>query len=173
MVAAGLFLIISAWALGARALQAQGSLELVAGKAFDQALPKDFYLEGNAIPTERRNAAMLKTPSGARLLLALLDTSGYSSQVQGKYLGMVITEGPISICGKALAVGSYGFGLKKPPGESDEPAEFFLYNQAGDKVAQCPASKDLVLEHPRPLEVFPKGAATRWYLGRNIVEIKP
>jgi len=173
MVAAGAFLFISVWALGPRALWAQGSFELVTGKAFDQALPKDFYLEGNAIPTQKRNAALLKTPAGARLLLALLDTSGYSSQVQEKYLGMAIIEGPVSICGQALAVGSYGFGLKKTAGESNEPAEFFVYNQAGDKVAQCSANKDTQLEHPRPLEVFPKGASAQWYLGRYLMEIRP
>ena len=42
---------------------AQSKFEVVAGKAFDSAVPKDFYLEGNAIPTEKRNAVLVKTPA--------------------------------------------------------------------------------------------------------------
>jgi hypothetical protein len=55
---------------------AQQKFELVTGKPFDQAVPKDFYLEGNAIPTEKRNAAVVKTPARGRAVFALLDTAG-------------------------------------------------------------------------------------------------
>src|SRR5215472_7896144 len=95
-------------------LGAQGNFASVTGKAFDSAMPKDFYLEGNAIPTEKRNAALLKTPAGARVLFALIDTTGYSSQIKKKYIGMVIAEGGVSVCGVGLSVGSYGFGLDRP-----------------------------------------------------------
>ncbi len=172
-LARGVFRFMSVCVLACAILRAQGSFELVTGKAFDQGLPKDFYLEGNAIPTEKRNARLLKTPTGARVLLALLDTTGYSSQVQEKYLGMVIAEGPVSICGQPVRVGSYGFGLKKPLGESNEAAEFFLYNQAGEKVAECSAKKETQLARPKPLEVSTQGAQARLYLGRYALEIEP
>src|ERR1039457_5026395 len=45
-------------------LLAQNKFEVVTGKAFESAVPKDFYLEGNAIPTEKRNAILVKTPGG-------------------------------------------------------------------------------------------------------------
>jgi hypothetical protein len=59
--------------------------EVVTGKAFDSAVPKDFYLEGNAIPTEPRNAVLVKTPAGARALFALIDTTGYSANIVTKW----------------------------------------------------------------------------------------
>ena len=43
------------------------------GKAFDSAYVKDFYLEGNAIPTQKRNTVILKAADGTRLVFGLLD----------------------------------------------------------------------------------------------------
>lgn len=158
---------------GADLGRAQGVFEQVSGKAFDSAMPKDFYLEGNAIPTEKRNAVLLKTPLGARLLFALIDTSGYSSEVQNKYIGMMIVEGSISICGNSLAVGGYGFGLAKPSPKSNEDAKFVLYDQAGKKVAECSAKKDTRLKQPKPLQVIMgKAGFASLYLGRYWLELR-
>jgi hypothetical protein len=151
-----------------RGLFAQGTFAQVSGKAFESAIPNDFYLEGNRIPVEKRNAALLKTPSGARLVLALIDTTGYSSQIRQKYIGMVITEGNVSICSVALVVGSYGFGLEKPAPTSNEDAKFFLYNQAGEKVGECGAKKDNAVKQPKQLNV----SGARLYLGRYYLELK-
>ncbi len=150
--------------------QAQGTFKIETGRAFNRAVPKDFVLEGNAIPTEKRNAALLKTPSGARLLVGLIDTAGYSSRVQQKYVGMMITEGQVEVCGKSVAIGSYGFGLEKGTGHS---AEFMLYNQAGEKVASCQTDWDAKLARPTPLHVTVNGnGSARLYLGRNWIELK-
>jgi hypothetical protein len=73
-------------------------------------VPKDFYLEGNAIPTQKRNAVLVHLPSGARAVFALIDTTGYSANIIAKYVGMIITEGDVSVCGQKVTVGSYGFG---------------------------------------------------------------
>lgn len=89
---------------------AQNKFEVLTGKAFDSAVPKDFYLEGNAIPTEKRNAVLVKTPAGARAVFALIDTAGYSANIVTKYVGMIVTEGDLTVCGHKLTVGSYGFG---------------------------------------------------------------
>ena len=146
---------------------AQGAFEQVSGKAFDSAIPNDFYLEGNRIPVQKRNAALLKTPAGARLVLALIDTTGYSSQIQQKYIGMLITEGKVSVCHVPLSVGSYGFGLEKPAGK------FLLYNQAGEKVGECEAKRDSALKQPTPLSiVLSNEAGARLYLGRYFVVLK-
>lgn len=152
---------------------AAGGWKVVTGKAFDAAFPKDFYLETNAIPTQKRNAALLETSSGAQIVLGLLDTSGYTSQVQEKYLGMLITETPLSVCGRTLGVGSYGFGLKHPMGESSAPGRFMLYNQAGRRLASCSAGKDMKLPHPSPLAVKAVGNGAEVYLGRYLVKLKP
>ena len=150
----------------------QSALVQVRGKEFDSAVPKDFYLEGNAIPTEKRNAVLLKSPAGARLLFALIDTAGYSSQIRKKYIGMAIAESAVSVCGVHLGVGSYGFGLDAPAPGSSEGARFLLYNQAGEKVGDCGAEKDTRIKLPRPLQVvLSKGEPARLYLGRYWVDL--
>ena len=150
---------------------AQEKFELVTGKVFEGAVPKDFYLEGNAIPAEKRNSALLKTPAGARVVVGLLDTTGYSSQIRKKYIGMLITEAELSINGQKLGVGSYGFGLDQPAAGSGE-SKLMVYNQAGAQVAECTAKKDTELKQPRPLQVVPGKDSARLYLGRYWVEIR-
>jgi hypothetical protein len=152
---------------------AQAAFEQLTGKAFESAIPNDFYLEGNRIPVDKGNAALLKTPAGARLVLALIDTTGYSSQIQQKYIGMVITEGKVSVGSVPLNVGSYGFGLEKPAAPSSGDAKFFLYNQAGEKVGACVAKKDSALKQPKPLSIISsKETGTRLYLGRYFLKLK-
>jgi len=156
-----------------RAALAQHGFELVTGKAFDSAVPKDFYLEGNAIPTQKRNASLVKTPAGARALFALIDTAGYSADIVAKYIGMMITEGDLTICGQKVTVGSYGFGWARPGTGVDQPGKFSLYNQAGGAVAECSTPRDAALKQPRPLQaiVAPDGTA-RLYYGRHYIELR-
>jgi len=151
---------------------AQGGFQQISGKAFDAAIPRDFYLEGNAIPVEKRNAVLLKDPSGKRVLVALLDTSGYSSQVQEKYTGMLIGEAPVKVCGIDLGAGSYGFGLKRPARGTPEKPEFTVYDQGGRRLGGCEASQDRVLARPVPLQVLPEtDEAVRIYLGRDFTQL--
>jgi hypothetical protein len=174
-------LVVSLFALccvallaGAGRAYGQGAFSSVTGKAFDGAVPGQFYLDGNAIPTEKRNSALLTTPSGHRFLTGLLDTSGYSSQVQMKYSGFIINEAPLTLCGKPLGVGSFGFGMKKPAEASPADAAFILYDQGGKEVSQCMVKKDMALQHPVPLQVILKGEkSVDLALGRYIVEIRP
>jgi hypothetical protein len=155
------------------AADAQGGFESVSGDALVRAVPGDFYLEGNRIPVEKRNAVLLKTGKGSRVVIALIDTTGYSSQIQQKYIGMVITEANISVCGNAIGVGSYGFGLERPPATSNGDAHFRLYNQAGEKLAECGTHRDDTVKQPRPLMVVTDRSGTaKLYLGRFGIEIK-
>jgi hypothetical protein len=166
--AGGLILVAFALIMGTpRGTFAQGGFEQISGKAFESAIPTNFYLEGNTIPVDKLHAALLKTPTGARLALAKIDTTGYSSQIQQKYIGMLITEGKVSVCSVALGVGSYGFGLDRTAGK------FYVYNQAGEKVGDCAAKKDTALKQPIPLNVaLSKEWGARLYLGRYFVELK-
>jgi hypothetical protein len=152
---------------------AQQGFELVTGKAFDAAVPRDFYLEGNAIPTQKRNASLVKTPAGARALFSLIDTTGYSSNIVTKYIGMLITEGDLTICGQKVTVGSYGFGRARPATGVDEPGKFSLYNQAGALVTECTTPRDAELKQPRPLQVIVSQDGTaRLYDGRHFIELR-
>jgi len=152
---------------------AQKGFELVTGKAFDSGMPKDFYVEGNAIPTEKRNAAMVKTPAGARALFALIDTTGYAASVQTKYVGMIITEGEVTLCGHKIGVGSYGFGWVLPQTGVDAPGKFSLYDQAGAPVTECTAERQGDLKMPRPLQVIvAKDGSARLYHGKHYVTLQ-
>lgn len=146
------------------------SFELVEGKTFDTGLVKDFYLEGNSIPTQKRNSAMIKCPCGKRLVFGLLDTTGYSSEIQTKYVGMVLVEKKTMLGAAEIPVGAYGFGLVKPA-QGDGPAKLVVYDIAGGKVAETVAAYDAALAQPAPLKVV-VGSPTRLLLGKYSVEIK-
>lgn len=156
---------------GCQSALAQNKFEVITGKAFDSAVPKDFYLEGNAIPT--RNAVLVKTPAGARALFALIDTTGYASNIKAKYVGMIITEGDLTLCGHKVTVGSYGFGWDLPGTGVDAPGKFSLYNQAGAPVADCTAERHADLKLPQPLRVVvaPDGSA-RLYHAKHFIALQ-
>ena len=159
-------------ATGAAGL-AQGRFEIVTGKLLRAAVPRDFYLEGNAIPVEKWNAALIRTPAGARALFALIVTTGFASEIQQKYSGMIISEGHLSLCGKKLAVASYGFGIRRPPALAQK-AQFLLYNQAGEQMMACRMERDSRMREPRPLQVIIESShSARLYLGRYWVPLGP
>jgi hypothetical protein len=148
---------------------------VITGKAFDAAIPRDFYLEGNAIPTEKRNAAFIHLQTGARAVFALIDTSGYAQDIQTKYVGMLIIESQMAICNGILMPGSYGFGWQHPPaGEGDEgPGKITIYDQGGRSMQTCATPRDAQLEQPRPLQVQTgPGGTGRLYYGRHFAIFK-
>jgi methionine-rich copper-binding protein CopC len=169
----GFIITVCLLAVCPNAARAQVGFEPVGADAFNRAVPADFYLEGNHIPVEKRNAVVLKNAKGARVVLGLIDTSGYSSQIQQKYIGMLITETRISVCGNALAVGSYGLGMERPAATSNADAPFRVYNQAGEKVGECAAKRDDSVKQPKPLAVTTaKGGPAKLYLGKYAIDIK-
>jgi len=161
---AALALAVALAALVPAPAAAQEKLE---GKAFDSAFVKDFYLEGNAIPTQKRNTVILKGADGKRMVFGLLDTTGYSTEVQQKYAGMMILERKATLGGVAVGTGAYGFGVVKgTPAEG--PGKLVVYDVAGAKVGEAAAQWDAALAQPVPLQ-FVNG---RLYVGRHWVEIK-
>jgi hypothetical protein len=168
--AAAVLPVVLAGGVGGAA-SAQG-LEKVTGKAFDGAFPREFYLEGNAIPTQKRNAVLLKATDGKRMLFALLDTSGYGADIQAKYAGMAIIEKKASLGGTTLGVGAWGFGLEKASPPGDKPAKLIFYDVAGQKVGETTVPYDAKLARPVPLQFVAEGGKTMLYLGRYGVEIQ-
>jgi hypothetical protein len=151
---------------------AQKPFEAITGKPFDSAVPKDFYLEGNAIPTAKRNAILVHTAGGQRAIFSLIDTTGYSSDIQAKYVGMIITEGDVSLCGKKVGVGSYGFGWQRPATGVDKPGAFSLYDQAGTEVAKCATPRDGAMARPVPLQMVSGKDGVRLYAGRHYLDLR-
>jgi hypothetical protein len=161
--------VIASLALASAPALAQ--VEKLEGKAFDSAYVRDFYLEGNSIPTQKRNTVMLKGTDGKRLVVSLLDTTGYSAEIQAKYIGMMIFERPVTLGTVKVAAGAYGFGLKKPQ-PTEGAGTLFVYDVGGAKVAEAAASHDAEIARPVPLQVVTKDGKSRLYAGRHWVEIQ-
>jgi hypothetical protein len=150
---------------------AQAQVTKLEGKVFDSAYVRDFYLEGNAIPTQKRNTVILKGADGKHLVFSLLDTSGYSSEIQQKYAGMIIVERKAMVGAAAVGTGAYGLGLVKPT-PAEGPGKLVVYDVSGAKVAETATEYDAKLLQPVPLQVVTVGGPTKLYLGRYWVEIK-
>ena len=65
----------------------QNGFRVLTGSGLKYAIPHEFYLEGNAVPVDSRNAVLIETSSGVRVLVALVVTSGWASQLPHKYSG--------------------------------------------------------------------------------------
>jgi hypothetical protein len=169
----GLVVFAGAWLAGHAAAQTPGQWTHVTGKQFDGAIVPNFYIEGNAIPVEKRNGVMLKDPAGKRLIFGLLDTSGYSMDVQQKYLGLATVERKVSLGTAEVPVGAFGLGLQKAAAPSEAAAKLIVYDVAGQKVSEGMAQYDAKLAQPVPLQVvIQKDQAPRLYFGRYFVELK-
>ena len=171
ILSSGIAALCATAALALAPVPAAAQVEKLEGKAFDGAYVRDFYLEGNSIPTQKRNTVMLKGTDGKRLVFSLLDTTGYSAEIQAKYIGMLIVERPVVLGTAKLAAGAYGFGLRKPQ-PPEGPGTLFVYDVGGAKVAEAPASHDAEIARPVPLQVVTKDGKSRLYAGRHWVEIQ-
>jgi hypothetical protein len=158
-------------ALALAAAPAVAQVEKLEGKAFDTAYVRDFYLEGNSIPTQKRNTVVIKGADGKRLVFSLLDTTGYSTEIQQKYVGMLIVERPVTLGAAKVGAGAYGFGLKKPQ-PPEGPGTLFVYDVGGAKLAETPASHDAEIARPVPLQLVTKDGKSRLYVGRHWVEVQ-
>jgi hypothetical protein len=163
--------VLAAAAVLAPAAPAAAQVEKVEGKAFDSAYVRDFYLEGNSIPTQKRNTVMLKDKDGKRLVFSLLDTTGYSAEIQAKYVGMLIFERPVTLGSATIPAGAYGFGLKKAQ-VPESVGALLVYDVGGTKVGEASASYDAAIERPVPLQVVTKDGASRLYAGRHWVAVQ-
>jgi hypothetical protein len=76
-------------------------------------VPATYFFRGQKPSVQLRNAAGFRTADGKLVLIGLVDTSGYSSDVAEKYQGFLITEIKLSIEGSDLPPGQYGFGFSK------------------------------------------------------------
>ena len=64
---------------------AQSYPTVLSGGELSRVVPTSFYFEGQAGPTQMRNAAAARLGAKSYVIAALVDTSGYSSDVRGKY----------------------------------------------------------------------------------------
>src|SRR5512136_2733751 len=92
------------------ALSAQGAV-VVPEEELPRVVPAGFYYEGQVAPTQMRNAAAVRLREKKHVIVALVDNSGYASEIRSKIEGFWATDVPVRIGGKNLAVGVYPFGV--------------------------------------------------------------
>lgn len=131
-----------------------------------KAVPKDYYFRGQSAPVQTRNSAGIRATQDGRLILAsFVDNSGYASDVQQKYQGLLITEVKIEIAGSSLAPGEYGFGFT-------HDGKFVVQDVGANDVLSGTFNTDDKLARPVPLKIAEDGGNYRLYAGKKWVSIK-
>jgi hypothetical protein len=125
-------------------------------------LPDSVWFKGQSATTQKRNSGGVKFADGMYVLATLVDTSGYSSDVQEKYQAYFITEIPIKIEGHDLAAGIYGVGFVA--GDM-----FNVLDVGAHELFTVGSHKDAALKRPMPLKVAAADMGYRLYVGRNYV----
>ena len=155
--AALLLLLLPAAAL------AQGWPRILEGAELERVVPQGFYFEGQSAATQMRNAAAAQLGPRRFVMAGLVDTSGYSSDVQAKYQGFIVTDSPITIGGARLPTGAYGFGFTS--------GWLHVMDVGGRRVLSVRAREDDRLQRPRPLMMTDARNGVRLYAGRSFVLI--
>jgi hypothetical protein len=140
---------------------AQGDTVLAAADA-GKVLPEKVFFRGQSATTQLRNSGGVKFADGMFVLATMVDTSGYSSDVQQKYQAYFITEVPIKIEGHALAAGIYGVGFLAGD-------KFLVMDVGAHDLFTVSSHKDADLKRPMPLKVTAAGSGFRLYAGRSYV----
>lgn len=97
------------------------------------------------------------------MLATLVDTSGYSTDIQAKYQAYFVTEVPIKIAGESLPAGVYGVGFI-----ADN--KFVVTDVGAHDLLTVSSGNDNEIKRPTPLKVTtdPSGGF-RLYEGRRFV----
>ena len=69
-------------------------------------VPSVYFFRGQSAPVQLRNSGGFSTADGKLVFAGLVDTTGYSTDVQSKYQGLFITEVKLDIEGTDLARGN-------------------------------------------------------------------
>jgi hypothetical protein len=151
------------FALSVKSVAAQG-VTILEGEDLKKVLPTSFYFEGLSGSTQSRNAAAARLGDKRHVIIGMIDTAGYSTDVRAKYEGFLITDSKISLGGKDLAIGAYGFGVTKE-------GQLNIFDLGGNLVLGVDAPKDSGVSAPRPLTLTKGADGLRMYRGKNYVVI--
>lgn len=143
---------------------AQNWPRVLEGAELERVVPQGFYFEGQSGATQMRNAAAAQFGPGRFVVAGLVDTSGYSSDVQAKYQGFIVTDSPVRVGGTLLPTGAYGFGFT-------QDGWLHVMDVGGRRVLSARARNDERLQRPRPLTMADVRNGVRLYAGRSFVLI--
>jgi hypothetical protein len=135
---------------------------ILADADLTRVVPTSYYFQGQSAPTQMRNAAAVRFAPERFVVVGLVDTSGYSDEIRGKYEGFFITDSAIRIGRARLATGAYGFGFS-----SD--GRMNIFDIGGKLVLTVRSYKDPKLNRPRPLMMVMGADGVRLYHERDYV----
>lgn len=142
-------------------------------KAEDMAnlMPAQVFFRGQSATVQMRNSGGIRYADGMFTMMALVDTSGYSSGIQQRYQAYLITEVPIEFGDGAdarkLSPGAYGVGFI----QNDR---FVVMDLGAHELLNVASHHDAALHRPMPLEVLdtPDSGTYRFYEGRSYVTVR-
>jgi len=144
--------------------QAPAKATLLHAAEAGKMLPDAVYFAGKSASTQLRNSAGVHYADGGYVLAVLVDTSGYSSAVQEKYQGYLLTEVPLDFGGHRLAAGAYGIGFVG--------THFGVMDIGSHDLLQTTAAHDAAMTRPMPLQILEGNPAGTYRLcfGRSCVD---
>src|SRR5215472_9099991 len=101
-------LLATSMCLIALSVIAQDAPKVVAPDDLKRVVPEAYFFRGMSATTQLRNSAALHYPDDFYVIVGLVDTSGYSSDVKAKYNGFFTTEKTLKFGGSTLQPGQYG-----------------------------------------------------------------
>ena len=147
------------------AMAEKASQHLLSANELKNVVPAEFFFRGQKAPTQLRNAVGFQMSDGKITFAALVDASGYSTAIQQKYQGMLVTESRLEIGGAELPPGEYGFGFTAD--------KFLVMDVANEDKLSIPFATDAELKRAVPLKMVEDGGAYKLYAGKKWVSLKP
>jgi hypothetical protein len=149
----------------ASAVAQQTSKHVLSSDELKKAVPTEYFFRGQKAPVQVRNAVGFQLADTKIMLAALVDASGYSTAIQQKYQGLLITETKLNIGGSELPPGQYGFGFTAD-------GKFVVMDVANNDVLSVPTQTDSALQRAVPLKLVEDGEGYKLYAGKKWVGIK-
>jgi hypothetical protein len=137
---------------------------VVASAELKKLVPADYFYRGQSATVQLRNSGAIRTKDQKYILAALVDTSGYSTDVADKYQGLLITEVKVKVEGSELAPGQYGFGFVGD--------KFSVTDVGANDVFSVSSKVDADLKRPVPLKIVGEGGEYRLYHGKKYVTVQ-
>lgn len=148
------------------AAQNKAVYEVLAGESLTRIVPTSFYFAGQSAETQMRNAAAARLAENRFIIAGLVDTSGYSTEISGKYEGFFITDSPVRFGTKTLNTGAYGFGFAAD-------GKVKVFDLSSKEILWTATKNDAEMKRPRPLQMVAETGGVRLYKGKNYVLIAP
>ena len=125
--------------------------------------PDQVFFRGQVASVQMRNTGGVRFADEMFVLAALVDNSGYSSDIRQKYQAYFISEVTLDLGGKKLAPGAYGVGFVQ--------GKFVVMDLGAHDLLQADSDRDTEIKRPMPLQILGSNGKYRLYAGRDYIEL--